>query len=275
MSGKHTLALTNRGRRHDRRPAGAGARDPRRRAERRSTSTLRPEPVLVNCGSSDRASRDQSRTVIHALSTRAGVGTVSSPSAGGARSGPASRRRQRRPTARRSAGAGRRRPAAAGSHARRRPAARSRAWTGSPGTLRWIRALGRRSAKAPGGPAWTSSAREGQRGRPAAPATVQPTRRGGPARHRCPRRARRRAQLRGDRRPGRGDRALVVLAQHVEGPHHGGPQPGQLESAAAGSPARAGRPRRAAAATRAGSISRPTTRTSGVTRASRGAARPR
>ena len=115
-------------------------------------------------------------------------------------------------------------------HAERRPAARHAArpgraprgtsCTGSPGTLRWMSALGSRSA--------TSDGRSSPRSRSE---TVRLT---GPAASTATHEARRpsssqvpvdeqavRGQPRRDERPGGRHLVLGVLAQHVEGPHHG------------------------------------------------------
>ncbi len=115
--------------------------------------------------------------------------------------------------------------------ASRRPARAAGRAPARPGTLWWISALGSRSASVAGvSRVDRRAARVSERGparsrqtqaasRPSSsqvPSTSDPARR----------------QRAGHRRPGRRHPILVVLAQHVERPHHHRPQPGQLEAAA-------------------------------------------
>ena len=161
--------------------------------------------------------------------------------------------------------AGRRTSASAAAAGQASSSAWIRSCIGSPGTLRWISALGSRSASGAGLVEGGELRGQGQRARAGGveqhPAAEPPQLVTGPLDQHAAR-----AQPRGDRTPGAGHLALVVLAQHVERADQAGRSP------ASSKPPRAkvnpgGSAAGWAAATRTGSISSPATRTSARTAA--------
>ena len=143
-----------------------------------------------------------------------------------------------------------------------------RLWTGSPGTLWWISALGSRSASVAGrvqrGEPGGERQRTRARSRRAAPRT-----RAGRARRRCPRPARRRVRGRPASPPRPRSTSpssycrRTLNARTTAGRRPASSNPPRTNVSVGGSAAGA------AAATRAGSISTPVTRTSARTRRSR------